>query len=968
VSQIVRKKLIEVDMPLPGIDEPSARLKQKAPKGYPTKLHKWWAQTPVPAARAVLFAQLVDDPSSWPDRFPTQEEQVRERQRLHEVMVGNLDLRTNRWVNGITDWGSDGATRALEKARYEIARCVAWERNEEPPTEPDAVIAYLQEYGPVVLDPFCGSGTIPQEAQRLGLPSIGSDLNPVAVLISKALVEIPPKFAGQPPLNPNSRSNIARGGRWNAKGAQGLAEDVRHYGRWVHEEAFKRIGHLYPQTSLADGSKANVIAWFWARTVASPNPAAGGAHVPLVSSFMLSNKEGKKVWVEPVIDPGAPSGWRFGIRTGHLTKADEEKARSGTKGARESFLCVLTGAPMTYSYIDDEANSGRMRARLMAIAAEGPRGRVYIQPDDYQSGIAESASPTWRPEQECRGTFGSNAQGRIYGFRTFADYFTPRQLVALNTLSGLIPEARKKVIEDARAADFSATLGKTDGQASVESYADAVAIYLGMALSRHLQFGSTQSTWYVKDQAVKGLPQQGMTMTWDYCEASPFGDSSANFSRCADIAGDCAAATPAIGSSLIEQRPAQNGISLGSRPILVSTDPPYYDNVIYADLADFFHVWLRRALRNIFPTLTATVTTPKREELVATHYRDREGVDPDVFWLDGMSAALRHVHAVSGVEPTTIYYAYKQQESNGEERAFSSTGWATFLQAICDTGFIVDGTWALRVNNPSRKVAQGTNALASAVILVCRKRPAGAAITTRAAFLRDLKRELPASLKLLQAGNIAPVDLAQASIGPGMAIFSRSAKVLGADDTPMSVKAALQDINAALDTFLSEQESEYDAYTRFSITWFEELAMDTGAYGRAETLATSRGISVSGVRDAGIIESGGGKVRLRRREEMDADWDPAKDKNITVWECTQHLIRRLMGEDGSEDRAARLLAALGHRTDLAKDLAYRLYGICERKKWADEAYSYNALVASWPRLVDRAKNFGQAAEQADLGL
>jgi putative DNA methylase len=333
-----------------------------------------------------------------------------------------------------------------------------------------------------------------------------------------------------------------------------------------------------------------------------------------------------------------------------------------------------------------------------------------------------------------------------------------------------------------------------------------------------------------------------------------------------------------------------------------------------------------------------------------------------------MRSALGNIYSISGVEPTTIYYAYKQQEGSGEDRAFSSTGWATFLQAVYDTGFMIDGTWALRVNNPNRKIAQGTNALASAVILVCRKRSANAAVTTRASFLRDLKRELPAALKVFQAANIAPVDFAQASIGPGMAIFSRYSKVLGVDDKPTSVKAALQDINAALDTFLSEQEAEYDAYTRFSITWFEELAMETGTYGRAETLATSRGIWVAGVRDAGIIESGGGKVRLKRREEMPADWEPGNDTNVTIWGCTQHLVRRLMGEGGSEERAAELLSRLGHRAEAAKDLAYRLYGICERKKWADEGYPYNALVASWPRLIERAKSFAQGLAQTSFGL
>ena len=407
-----RKKLIEVDMPLPGIDEPSARLKQKAPKGYPTKLHKWWAQTPVPAARAVLFAQLVDDPSSWPDRFPTLEDQARERKRLHDIMVGNLDLNTNRWVNGLTDWGS-GAVRALEAARYEIARCIAWDRVEEPPNDQNAVITYLQEHGPIVFDPFSGSGTIPQEAQRLGLRSIGSDLNPVAVLIAKALVEIPPKFAGLPPVNPASRESLQRAGRWNGTGAAGLAEDIRHYGKLVQQEARGRIGELYPAIRTDQGSEAEVIAWFWARTVISPNPAARGAKVPLVSSFLLSSKERRKAWVEIEKSESAPDGWRFIVRSGSLGKSDEDRIRAGTKGRGESFLCCLTGTPIPFSYIDDEANAGGLSARLMAIVADDPSGRVYLSATKEHEEVAASADPVWTPDQPCRGTFGSNAQGRM---------------------------------------------------------------------------------------------------------------------------------------------------------------------------------------------------------------------------------------------------------------------------------------------------------------------------------------------------------------------------------------------------------------------------------------------------------------------------------------------------------------------------------------------------------------------------
>lgn len=601
-----RKKLIEVGMPLPGIDEPSARLKQKAPKGYPTRLQKWWAQTPVSAVRAVLFAQLVDDPSAWPDKFKGEEAQARERERLYKIMVGNFDPKTERWGNGITDWATPGVPRALEEARYEIAKCVAWNRGEEPPAAPAAVISYLQQHGPTIYDPFCGSGTIPLEAQRLGLRSMGTDLNPVAVLMSKALVEIPPKFAGLPPVNPDARQKLKGVANWSGTGAQGLAEDVRYYGNWMSSEAEKKIGHLYPQVEVTDdavrqqpslekfkGKKLTVIAWLWARTVASPNPAAKGAHVPLVSSFMLSTKEGKKAWVEPVIDADAPQGYRFEVRSGTLSKADEEKRKAGTVSRSGGGSCILTHTAMPFAFLRSEGRANRMGSRLMAIVAEGNRSRVYLPPTEEHERIAAQSTPNWQPEGEI-----SHWPGRTnvveYGMTEFRHLFTPRQLVALTTFSDLVAAAREKVLADARAAGLPSATRLADGGTGAEAYADAVGVGLAMSLSRHLQFGSTQSTWYVKDQAVKGLPQQALPMVWDYCEASPFGQSSANFGACASIAADCIAAAPALGTSTIDQKPAQAKVGPASnQTILISTDPPYYDNVGYADLADFFHEsWL----------------------------------------------------------------------------------------------------------------------------------------------------------------------------------------------------------------------------------------------------------------------------------------------------------------------------------------------------------------------------------------
>jgi putative DNA methylase len=903
------------------------------------------------ACRAVLFGQLVDDPSAWPERFPTEAAQAAERDRLHKL------------IERLVPWEASTKEAILNEARWEIARSVAWNRGEEPPAKdhPAAVFDYLQTKAPPVYDPFCGGGSIPLEAQRLGLRAYGSDLNPVAVLISKALVEIPPKFAGLPPVNPDSRAKIAAGGHWQGKGAQGLAEDVRYYGRWMRDEAFKRIGHLYPHATLPDGSQATVIAWLWARTVASPNPAANGAHVPLVSSFMLSTKEGKKAWIEPVIDSAAPDGWRFEVRTGFLSKSEEEKAKAGTKAARgANFTCLRTGSPISPEHIKAEGRAGRMKARLMAMVAESEHGRTYLSPLAEHEQVARPAKPGWTPE----GALPMNPRWFSppdYGMPEYKDLFTARQLVALTTFSDLVTDVREKVLAEAHAGGFPADVVVAGDP--TEARADAIATFTALAISRLVDRSSNICSWDIRDgQGRKSgirnvFSRQAIPMTWDFAEANPLSEIAASVLTAIDRVADVLERLPVAGHANVKMRDAADHLSDGS--LIVCTDPPYYDNIGYADLSDFFYVWLRRSLKDVWPSLFSTILVPKAEELVATPYRHGGKNSAEKFFMTGMRRALANAAAVTELDfPVTLYYAFKQSERAGD--GTTSTGWDTFLQALVDVGFSVNGTWPMRSELSNRMIASGTNALASSILHVCRKRAADAPVTSRAAFLRELKRELPMVIKLLQADNIVPVDLAQASIGPGMAIFSRYSKVLNADDSPMTVKAAHQDINAALDGFLAEQESEYDANTRFAITWFEQAGMAAGSYGTAETLATARGVSVGGVREAGIVESGGGKVRLKGRGEMNGAADG------TVWGATQHLIHRLM--DGSEEEAAAALARLGHRVEIAKDLAYRLYGICERKKWAEEGLAYNALVASWPRLVERAKNFAPGPAQGSLGI
>ncbi|HRX71814.1 MAG: DUF1156 domain-containing protein [Candidatus Competibacteraceae bacterium] len=938
---ISKKKLIEVALPLEAINVASAREKSIR-HGHPSTLHLWWARRPLAAARAVIFAQMVDDPSGHPERFPTEEAQERERQRLFQL------------IEELVKWENTTNETVFNQARDEIWQ--SWRVTcAENRDHPRAGELFDPDKLPAFHDPFAGGGSLPLEAQRLGLEAYASDLNPVAVLINKAMIEIPPKFAGQPPVNPEARRKLGASGSW--KGAQGLAEDVRYYGKWMRDEAEKRIGHLYPKIEItADmakerpdlkkyvGRKLTVIAWLWARTVKSPNPAFAHVDVPLASTFMLSTKAGKEAYVEPVIEG---DGYRFTVKMGN--PKDMAAAKNGTKLSRGAhFRCLMSGVPIASEHIYGEANAGRMGGRLMAIVAEGERGRVYLAPTPEMEAIALTAQPTWKPD------VAMPANPRwfsppLYGLKTYGDLFTPRQLVALTTFSDLVQEARERVKRDALAARM-ADDGKAlcDGGTGAIAYADAVGAYLAMAISKMSDAQSSLCRWKTTmDQSIATFGRQALPMVWDYSEANAFGgmagDPLVSLKNMMRVVEQLYA--PIAGH--VVQADAQS--QCFSQGKVISTDPPYYDNIGYADLSDFFYVWLRRSLRPIFPDLFATMAVPKTEELVATPYRHGNKEKAETFFLNGMTQAMHRVaDQAHSAFPATIYYAFKQSETETAEGT-TSTGWETFLDAVIRAGFGIGGTWPMRTELSNRMIGSGTNALASSIVLVCRKRPADAPITTRRDFLKALKRELPDALKKLQHGNIAPVDMAQATIGPGMAIFTRYAQVLESDDRPMPVRTALQLINQALDEYLSEQEGEYDPDTRFAITWFETHGMDEGPYGVAETLATARGVAVRGVQEAGILMAKGGKVRLLRREELPADWNPTNDTCPTVWEAAQHLIRTVQTQ--GEAAAGALLPPLGTLADTARDLAYRLYGICERKKWAEEALAYNALVIAWPELT-----------------
>jgi putative DNA methylase len=953
-----RKKLIEVALPLDAINKASAREKSIR-HGHPSTLHLWWARRPLAAARAVIFAQMVDDPSAWPDLFPTEQKQEKERKRLFKI------------IEDMVQWENTTNEEVLQGARDAIWE--SWRRTcAENADHPRAKELFDRYKLPAFHDPFAGGGSLPLEAQRLGLEAYASDLNPVAVLINKAMIEIPPKFAGKPPVNPEARKDKRLFNReW--KGAQGLAEDVRYYGKWMRDEAEKRIGHLYPKVEVTAemakerpdlkkyvGKQLTVIAWLWARTVKSPNPAFANVDVPLASTFMLSTKSGKEAYIEPVIENGV---YRFSVKVGK--PKNPEAAKMGTKlGRGANFRCVMSGAPITGDYIKAEGRAGRMGARLMAIVAEGDRGRIYISPTPEHEDLARQARPDWRPEGELVGK--CRDQLPLYGMNTFAEIFTPRQLVALTTFSDLVGEAMGRVREDSLAAGLpNDNKPLRDGGTGAQAYAEAVGVYLGLGVSRLTDAQNSLCQWGPSaDQTQHLFRRQAVPMVWDFAESSIFsgaaGDLVTSLGSMCRVLDRLVAYHMGVSAHSDAQKQ-----SISSRKV-VSTDPPYYDNIGYADLSDFFYVWLRRSLKPVFPDLFTTLAVPKAEELVATALRHGGKKEAETFFLDGMLQAMHRVGEQAHLAfPVTIYYAFKQAESDGLEGT-TNTGWDTFLAAVIKAGFGISGTWPLRTERDSRSIGIGTNALASSIVLVCRKRPTDAPLTTRREFLTELKTELPKALILLQRGNIAPVDLAQAAIGPGMAVYTRYSKVLDAQGKPLTVREALALINQTLDEALAEQEGDFDADSRWALAWFEQIGFGEGEYGVAEILSKAKNTSVDGMVAAGVVVSGRGKVRLLKPEEMPSDWDPEKDPRLTAWEMVHQLIRAL--DSKGEGAAAELVAKLGSKAETARELCYRLYTLCERKKRAAEALSYNALVQSWPEIVRlaQAKENPPASVPGDL--
>lgn len=906
----VKRKLIEVALPLDAINEASAREKSIR-HGHPSTLHLWWARRPLAAARAVIWSSLVDDPSSHPEEFPTIEEQNRERERLFRIL------------EELVVWENSNDPRVLDEAKAEIRKSMG---DDLPP----------------LLDPFAGGGAIPLEAQRLGLKAYAQDLNPVAVTINKAMIEIPPTFAGRAPVNPESRRKRPLD-TW--EGNTGLAADVEYYGNWMRDEAFSRIGHLYPKVKVPEeqgGGEATVIAWIWARTVKCPNPACAHETI-LVRSFDLSKKKGKEWHVEPICENGEI---RFEVKPG---KSEREGTRTRT-GAN----CIRCGASLSGEYIQDEASAGRMNGMLMAIVAEGGRGRIYVSADDSHIEAASVDKPEDCPSQylayDPRNIWCVN-----YGLDTFDKLFTNRQLTALTTFSDLVHEAQEQAEKDALAAGLPDDgVGLADHGTGARAYGEAVGVYLANLVDQLANHNSSICSWHSRNTQLRNVfSRQAIPMTWDYAESNPFCNSSGCFDNLFVRMIEAFDGLPRFVSSAGHAKQWDAQSDNGMRKIIVSTDPPYYDNIDYADLSDFFYVWLRRSLRTTYPKLFRTMLVPKHEELVATPYRENRGKDgAKEFFEQGMFQTFKRVYEYANKDvPVTIYYAFKQSEteSSDDGSATASTGWETMLAAIISAGFSITGTWPIRTEMGSRMIASGTNALASSIVLVCRKRDSDAPMATRRDFVAALKRELRPALDKLRTSNIAPVDLAQSAIGPGIGVYSRFSKVLEADGSPMGVRSALQIINQELDLYFSDQDSDIDRESRFCVELFTQCAFNEIRFGEADVLARAKNTSIDALVERGALSASKGVVRLLGRDELKEIPEPD-----FCWLFTQQLVRAM--ETGGIEASAKMVQDViqDARAERSKALAYRLYTIAERKGWNAEAYAYNTLVTAWPEIQERA--------------
>ena len=920
-----RRKLIEVDLPLDEINKESAREKSIR-HGHPSTLHLWWARRPLSACRAVIFASMVDDPSSYMDDA---EAAAMERSRLHDL------------IKRLVVWENSNDANLLAEARWEIARSVARSRNETPPDQanPDEVLRYLGDKALPIYDPFCGGGSIPLEAQRLGMRAVGSDLNPVAVLITKTLIELPPKFANRPPANPEAdpmgmtvgKGKKAKKVAW--RGAAGLANDIRYYGRQIHEIAWNRIGNLYPKAKLLDNNEATAIAWLWVHTVPCPNPACGVA-MPLSTTFQASKKSGNEHWMKPIVDHVAKT-------ISFEVQDHSEGVPSGGTVGRNGAICVACGSTVPLEYVREQARIGNMSEQMTAVVADGNRKRQFLSPTDEHIRATSPSEPPPRPN----GSLSQQASDfRIqrYGFLEWHQLFTERQLLSLATFTDLLMEVGEMVVRDG---------GDTD-------YANAVRTYIALAIGKIANGCSKFNRWRNSLHKVEGVfTRQAISMVWDFAETNPFSDASQNWIGHVEwIAEVVENLTVGVNRGKGYQADASTTIYAQDGPVIV-TDPPYYDNISYADLSDFFYVWLRPLLRDIYPDLLAGISTPKQEEMTAISSRFESSRER---FENLLSETLLLIKDRCSPEfPSSIFYAYKQHEEQREGR--TSTGWETMLTALVNSGFQIVGTWPMRTELANRPRSIDSNALASSVVLVCRPRPEDAPTATRRQFLDALEAELPKALEqLTQEGHIAPVDLAQAAIGPGMQVYSRYSRVETIGGELVPVREALANINRVIAEYDERQQGDLDSQTRFCLDWFRQNSYNEGSYGEAEDLARAKNVSVEELRGGnGLLTAGAGVVQLLPLEEYNPD-RRLRLGEMTAWEGACRIAYHLSREDGrGTDGAAEVYRVMGSNAESVERLARILYNHYDRRGDSRNSVIFNNLVTEWPEIQAKAQETEQ---------
>ncbi|MDR1013036.1 MAG: DUF1156 domain-containing protein [Lactobacillales bacterium] len=926
----MKKKLIEVGLPLEAINLACAREKS-IHHNHPSSLHLWWARRPLAAARAVIFASLIDDPSSHPEIFPLEEQQNAERDRLFDIIKSLVKYEN---IHNIT---------LLNSAITEISNS-------------------LNGHFPKLLDPFCGGGSIPLEGKKLGLEVFASDLNPVSVIINFAMLDFPHRFANAIPVNPDYSSPtinqkfVTSSKPLPVKNA--LSLDLEFYANSIYDKLHNEIGHLYPplnpetlEFSNRRDSTTNIIAWIWFRAVKCPNPVCN-CQTPLAHSFNLCTVAGKEKHLVPIISDTTIS---FKIAKGKTDNYTVNK-----HGAK----CIKCNAIIPLKYIQEEGVAGKLTELPGAIVADISKTKEYYIFDDLHFNASLVPRPEHVPETLIPNT-NHKICTKIYGFSKFSDHFTNRQLTLLSAFSTLISDIGKQIQYDAEIKwnNYDDT-DITEGGTGSKAYSQAIQIYLSLILDKTADYNSSFSTWNAPRQGMRNIfGRQSLPMVWDFAEVNPFSNQTGSIKNMIQWVVktlETLDRSPISVKPTINLRDAKQ--DSGLRNMLISTDPPYYDNIIYSDISDFFYVWLRLTLHDIIPNLFQTVLTPKRDEIVANKFRhDNNPVKAKLFFEKSLYEAFVNLYNCSSDEyPVTIYYAFKQREfkeinhseSNISTRKIETTssGWETMLSALIKAGFSITGTWPIKTEFVGRNVGNNTNSLSTSIVLVCRKRPqAENKISTRD-FIKELSREISVPLKYLQNCKLSPVDLAQAAIGPGMAIFTKYSKIIESDNSELTVRKALSEINNALDRFLSESTVGLDLESSFCIELYSQYSYNSVLAGEADILLKAKNVTLQSLLNLKVIKSKDGKISLNERDELDVT---SPQHMHCIWLNTQLLVK-LFIKGGIDDSANFLNVIPPNLREKSLSVAYKLFSISENHKWIHEAKAYNSFVTDWDQIKNRA--------------